>query len=96
MVDRNLVSVKPIWVKQAEEAKIKSKAKKDDAAKAAFEATFKDVEKPRESAALSDSDGDEEEDLMNKPIGPVDLIQVYGCRDCQLKSIVGIALLPVD
>nr|GFB04283.1 serine/arginine repetitive matrix protein 2-like [Tanacetum cinerariifolium] len=30
------------------------------------------VEKPRESAALSDSDGDEEEDLTNKPIGPVD------------------------
>ncbi|GKA73546.1 filamin/ABP280 repeat-containing protein [Tanacetum coccineum] len=72
MADRNLVAVKPIWVKQAEEAKIKSEAEKDAAAKAAFEATFKDVEKPRESTALSDSDGDEEEDLTNKPIGPVD------------------------
>nr|GFD00013.1 serine/arginine repetitive matrix protein 2-like [Tanacetum cinerariifolium] len=59
-------------VKQAEQAKIKSEAEKDDATKAAFEATFKDVEKPRESAALSDSDDDEEEDLTNKPIGLVD------------------------
>ncbi|PWA61948.1 Filamin/ABP280 repeat-containing protein [Artemisia annua] len=72
MADRNLVAVKPIWVKQAEEAKIKSEAEKDAAAKAAFEATFKDVEKTREPTALSDSDGDEEEDLTNKPIGPVD------------------------
>ncbi|XP_071719738.1 uncharacterized protein [Rutidosis leptorrhynchoides] len=72
MADRNLAVVKPIWMKQAEEAKIKSEAEKDAAAKAAFEATFKDVEKNREPAALSDSDGDEEEDLTNKPIGPVD------------------------
>nr|GEV28660.1 hypothetical protein [Tanacetum cinerariifolium] len=61
-----------LMVKQAEQAKIKSEAEKDDATKAAFEATFKDVEKPRESAALSDSDDDEEEDLTNKPIGLVD------------------------
>ncbi|KVI00425.1 Filamin/ABP280 repeat-containing protein [Cynara cardunculus var. scolymus] len=72
MADRNLAVVKPIWMKQAEEAKLKSEAEKDAAAKAAFEATFKDVEKNREPAALSDSDGDEEEDLTNKPIGPVD------------------------
>ncbi|CAI9268696.1 unnamed protein product [Lactuca saligna] len=72
MADRNLAVVKPIWMKQAEEAKIKSEAEKDAAAKAAFEATFKDVEKNREPAPLSDSDGDEEEDLTNKPIGPVD------------------------
>nr|GEU58469.1 WD40 repeat-containing protein [Tanacetum cinerariifolium] len=49
----------------------KSEAEKDVAAKAAFEATFKDVEKPREFVALSNHDGDEEEDLTNKPIGPV-------------------------
>ncbi|XP_035830551.1 splicing regulatory glutamine/lysine-rich protein 1 isoform X2 [Helianthus annuus] len=72
MADRNLAVVKPIWMKQAEEAKIKSDAEKDAAAKAAFEATFKDVENNREPAALSDSDGDEEEDLSNKPIGPVE------------------------
>ncbi|KAI3683397.1 hypothetical protein L1987_83900 [Smallanthus sonchifolius] len=72
MADRNLAVVKPIWMKQAEEAKLKSEAEKDAAAKAAFEATFKDVEKNREAAALSDSDGDEEEDLTNKPIGPVE------------------------
>ncbi|XP_059632134.1 uncharacterized protein LOC132274814 [Cornus florida] len=72
MADRNLAVVKPIWMKQAEEAKLKSEAEKTAAAKAAFEATFKDVEKNRE-AASSDSDGEEEsEDLANKPIGPVD------------------------
>ncbi|XP_076897686.1 uncharacterized protein LOC143551043 isoform X2 [Bidens hawaiensis] len=72
MADRNLAVVKPIWMKQAEEAKIKSDAEKDAAAKAAFDATFKDVENNREPAALSDSDGDEEEDLSSKPIGPVE------------------------
>ncbi|KAK9058475.1 hypothetical protein SSX86_023317 [Deinandra increscens subsp. villosa] len=72
MADRNLAVVKPIWMKQAEEAKIKSEAEKDAAAKAAFEATFKDVENSRQPAALSDSEGDEEEDLSNKPIGPVE------------------------
>ncbi|GKE42489.1 filamin/ABP280 repeat-containing protein [Tanacetum coccineum] len=58
-------------LKQAEEAKIKSEYEKDVAEKETFEATFKDVEKPRESATLSDRDNDEEEDLTNKPIGPV-------------------------
>uniref|UniRef100_A0A5B6ZJI3 Uncharacterized protein n=1 Tax=Davidia involucrata TaxID=16924 RepID=A0A5B6ZJI3_DAVIN len=71
MADRNLAVAKPIWMKQAEEAKLKSEAEKAAAAKAAFEATFKDVEKNRE-AASSDSDGEEVEDLANKPIGPVD------------------------
>ncbi|XP_073006904.1 uncharacterized protein [Typha latifolia] len=72
MADRGAIVPKPIWVKQAEEAKIKSEAEKAAAAKAAFEATFKGVEKPREDKSDSDSDGDEHEDLTNKPIGPVD------------------------
>lgn len=76
MADRNAAVAKPIWMKQAEEAKLKSEAEKAAAAKAAFEATFKDVEKSRsekETTASSDSEGEEEaEDLSNKPIGPVD------------------------
>ncbi|CAH1437901.1 unnamed protein product [Lactuca virosa] len=78
MVDRNLAVLKPIWMKQSEEAKIKSEAQKDTTAKAAFEATFKDVEKNREPAPLSDAplpdnDGDEE-DLTRKPI------ESHGCK----------------
>ncbi|OIW00579.1 hypothetical protein TanjilG_14805 [Lupinus angustifolius] len=73
MADRTLAVVKPIWMKQAEEAKIKSEAEKDAAAKAAFEATFKDLEKNHErGAVLSDSESEEYEDLAKKPIGPVD------------------------
>ncbi|CAK8578473.1 unnamed protein product [Lathyrus sativus] len=74
MADRSLAVVKPVWMKQAEEAKIKSEAEKDAAAKAAFEATFKGLEKGREkrTTANSDSDSDEYEDLAHKPIGPVD------------------------
>lgn len=79
MADRNLAVVKqqPIWMKQAEEAKIKSEAEKAAAAKVAFDATFKDVEKNRreeDNNDSSDGDGDEaeEEDLASKPIGPVD------------------------
>lgn len=73
MADRNSAVAKPIWMKQAEEAKLKSEAEKAAAAKAAFEATFKDVEKNREKqSTLSDSESEEAEDLANKPIGPVD------------------------
>lgn len=74
MADRNSAVAKPIWMKQAEEAKLKSEAEKAAAAKAAFEATFKDVEKNRakEAAGSSDSENEEAEDLTNKPIGPVD------------------------
>lgn len=76
MADRSSTVAKPIWMKQAEEAKIKSEAEKAAAAKAAFEATFKDVEKNREketaAGASSDSENEEAEDLSNKPIGPVD------------------------
>ncbi|XP_022733356.1 uncharacterized protein LOC111287238 isoform X2 [Durio zibethinus] len=75
MVDRNSTASKPIWMKQAEEAKLKSEAEKAAAAKAAFEATFKDVDKNRNDemvAASSDSESEDTGDLVNKPIGPVD------------------------
>lgn len=76
MADRNSVVAKPIWMKQAEEAKMKSEAEKAAAAKAAFEATFKgvdkNIEKESDAAASSDTDSEEVEDLANKPIGPVD------------------------
>ncbi|XWS13361.1 hypothetical protein CRYUN_Cryun36dG0031000 [Craigia yunnanensis] len=75
MADRNLTASKPIWMKQAEEAKLKSEAEKDAAAKAAFEATFKDVDMNRNKdvvAASSDSESEDTSDLVNKPIGPVD------------------------
>ncbi|XP_042503513.1 uncharacterized protein LOC122080749 [Macadamia integrifolia] len=72
MADRSIVA-KPIWMKQAEEAKLKSEAEKAAAAKAAFEATFKDVDKKAEKeSASSDSDAEEAEELANKPIGPLD------------------------
>lgn len=70
MADRSLAVAKPVWMKQAEEAKLKSEAEKAAAAKAAFEATLKGVDKNREKDTVpSDS---ESEDLANKPIGPVD------------------------
>ncbi|XWS09207.1 hypothetical protein CRYUN_Cryun40dG0065800 [Craigia yunnanensis] len=75
MGDRNLTASKPIWMKQAEEAKLKSEAEKASAAKAAFEATFKDVDKNRNKdvvEASSDSESEDTSDLVNKPIGPVD------------------------
>lgn len=76
MADRSLSVVKPVWMKQAEEAKIKSDAEKDAAAKAAFDATFKGVENANgvtKTADSSDSEGEEwEENLQQKPIGPVD------------------------
>ncbi|KAL3329334.1 hypothetical protein AABB24_036435, partial [Solanum stoloniferum] len=87
MADRNnssaitvTAAVKPIWAKQAEEAKLKSEAEKDAAAKAAFDATFKNVEaSATAAAAASDSDLDDEEyeqkRLAEKPIGPVDPIK---------------------
>ncbi|GMJ01791.1 IMMUNOREGULATORY RNA-BINDING PROTEIN [Hibiscus trionum] len=76
MADRSSAAAKPIWMKQAEEAKLKSEAEKAAAAKAAFEATFKDVDNSRNKdvvAASSDSESeDETSDLVDKPIGPVD------------------------
>ncbi|KAI3440845.1 uncharacterized protein J3R85_003082 [Psidium guajava] len=73
MAERNNAVAKPVWMKQAEEAKLKSEAEKTAAAKAAFEATFKDVEKNHEKEqASSDSESEEAENMSNKPIGPVD------------------------
>lgn len=75
MADRNTAAPKSVWIKHAEEAKIKSEAEKAAAAKAAFEATFKDVEKNQNkdaTVASSDSESEDDSDLENKPIGPVD------------------------
>ncbi|XP_078433755.1 RNA recognition motif (RRM)-containing protein [Wolffia australiana] len=76
MSDRSITSVKPIWMKQAEEAKLKSEAEKAAAAKAAFEATFKGVEMASEEGKEpvdSDSDREDEEDrLQGRPVGPID------------------------
>ncbi|KAJ6866442.1 serine/arginine repetitive matrix protein 2-like [Populus alba x Populus x berolinensis] len=69
----NHSATKPIWMKQAEEAKLKSEAEKTAAAKAAFDATFKVLSDKAEKPADSDSEEeDAEEDLANKPVGPVD------------------------
>lgn len=72
-------AVKPIWVKQAEEAKLKSEAEKAAAAKAAFEATFKNVDSSKTAGAVDDEEDDDEDEeererrrLAQKPIGPVD------------------------
>ncbi|KAK2988993.1 hypothetical protein RJ640_013984 [Escallonia rubra] len=75
MADRTLAVVKPVWMKQAEEAKLKSEAEKTAAAKVAFDATFKDVSKTGTAAANSSDSELEEEDLANKPIGPVDPVK---------------------
>lgn len=75
-ISNSAPAVKPIWAKQAEEAKLKSEAEKTAAAKAAFEATFKNVDSSTITApAASDSDYEDEEDeerLARKPIGPLD------------------------
>lgn len=70
---------KPIWMKQAEEAKLKSEAEKAAAAKAAFEATFNSKSQPQQpqspSAAepsSSDSDDDGEPSAKEHSSGPVD------------------------
>ncbi|KAL9261444.1 hypothetical protein AKJ16_DCAP10630 [Drosera capensis] len=84
MADKLALASKPVWMTTAEEAKLKSQAEKDAAAKAAFEATFKALESSTSSkdpnsggrgvSSYLDSDDDEgeEERLANKPIGPVD------------------------
>lgn len=74
---------KTIWMKQAEEAKLKSEAEKAAAAKAAFEATFKNSSNNTAAVAGSEDDDDDDDDdedeeekerrrLALKPIGPVD------------------------
>lgn len=80
MAGRGMALTRPAWMKHAEEAKVKDEEEKAAAARAAFDATFRDVEgqagmTPTANAtahADSDSDGDELDRLANKPIGPVD------------------------
>ncbi|KAL8484594.1 hypothetical protein ACS0TY_027047 [Phlomoides rotata] len=72
------LALKPIWMKQAEEAKLKSEAEKTAAAKAAFEATFNKSlpQQPQSPSAAfqpsSDSDDDEETSEKDHSVGPVD------------------------
>ncbi|KAK1319302.1 hypothetical protein QJS10_CPB04g01273 [Acorus calamus] len=74
-------AAKPIWVKQAEEARLKSEAETAAAAKAAFEATFKAIEKsssspvkanPSSSPSSPSSNSDDDRPEASKPVGPVD------------------------
>ncbi|GAB2232069.1 hypothetical protein Droror1_Dr00011091 [Drosera rotundifolia] len=75
MADKLALASKPVWMKTAEEAKLKNQADKE----AAFEATFKALESSTSSkdpncggggGSYLDSDDDEgeEERLANKPI----------------------------
>ncbi|XP_057766239.1 uncharacterized protein LOC130986750 isoform X2 [Salvia miltiorrhiza] len=70
---------KTIWMKQAEEAKLKSEAEKAAAAKAAFEATFNSKSQPQlpqspSAAPSSSSDSDDDNESYEKDcsVGPVD------------------------
>ena len=58
-----MAAPKPIWVRQAEEAKLKSEAETAAAAKAAFEATFK---------ALAAAPGDDDNDAHPAPPSPAE------------------------
>lgn len=73
-------AARPVWVKQAEEAKLKEEQEKSAAAWEAFNSTFKDVNvgatetlaEQGDDNEDSDSEEDEAQILANKPIGPVD------------------------
>lgn len=73
-------AARPVWVKQAEEAKLKEEQEKSAAAWEAFNSTFKDVNVGTTETLAeqggdggdSDSEEDEAQILANKPIGPVD------------------------
>uniref|UniRef100_A0A0E0JD03 RRM domain-containing protein n=1 Tax=Oryza punctata TaxID=4537 RepID=A0A0E0JD03_ORYPU len=82
-----MAAPKPIWVRQAEEAKLKSEAETAAAAKAAFDATFKalsasgaddpdqddDLHRPSSPAQASrDAYSDADDDRPHAPPGPVD------------------------
>lgn len=60
-----------VWVKQAEDARLKEEEQKAAAAKAAFEATFKSLGNNAQQQQEEDDEEAEEEE-SNKPIGPVD------------------------
>ncbi|KAL2654097.1 hypothetical protein R1flu_022225 [Riccia fluitans] len=73
MAGRGTALTRPAWMKQAEEAKLKDEEEKAAAARAAFEATFNDMEHaPPAGGQSSDSETDEADRLARKPIGPVD------------------------
>ncbi|KAH9318238.1 hypothetical protein KI387_020007 [Taxus chinensis] len=73
MAERGAIVARPIWVKQAEEARLKDEEQKAAAARAAFDATFKDVSKfGNKEVDLSDSENDETDGVATKPIGPID------------------------
>ncbi|KAH7285556.1 hypothetical protein KP509_33G033500 [Ceratopteris richardii] len=73
-------TARPVWIKQAEEAKLKEEQEKSAAAWEAFNSTFKDVNvgaaetqaDQKDHGSGSDSEEDEAQILANKPIGPVD------------------------
>ncbi|KAJ7292345.1 hypothetical protein O6H91_05G023500 [Diphasiastrum complanatum] len=73
MAGKGLALMRPVWMKQAEEAKLKEEEEKAAAARAAFEATFNDVDQTQsKEEPSSDSEAEEAEKLANKPVGPVD------------------------
>ncbi|BBN00360.1 hypothetical protein MPTK1_1g28520 [Marchantia polymorpha subsp. ruderalis] len=73
MAGRGTALTRPAWMKHAEEAKLKDEEEKAAAARAAFEATFKDMDHPPPTGEpSSDSEADEADRLARKPIGPVD------------------------
>ncbi|XP_024383168.2 uncharacterized protein [Physcomitrium patens] len=77
MAGRGMALTRPAWMKHAEEAKVKDEEEKAATARAAFDATFRDVEgqggAPGGGGEMdSDSDGEEVDQLEKKPIGPVD------------------------
>ncbi|GLJ40713.1 hypothetical protein SUGI_0841240 [Cryptomeria japonica] len=63
--------VRPVWLKHAEEARLKEEEQKAAAAKAAFEATFQSQNTKNTSNGKEEED-EEEEVAAFKPIGPVD------------------------
>ncbi|XP_059067995.1 uncharacterized protein LOC131075864 isoform X2 [Cryptomeria japonica] len=73
MAERGAIVVRPIWMKQAEEARVKDEEQKAAAARAAFDATFKDVLKSgNKENDLTDSEPDESDRMASKPVGPID------------------------
>lgn len=73
MAERGAIVVRPIWMKHAEEARVKDEEQKAAAARAAFDATFKDVHKSGgKENDLSDSEPDEIDRVASKPVGPID------------------------
>lgn len=77
MAGRGMALTRPAWMKHAEEAKVKDEEEKAAAARAAFEATFRDMEQQGGAGeggpVSSDSEGEDEVDrLVKKPIGPVE------------------------